>query len=82
MCKEKKEGIRMFGIYVYENGLRFTGKIAKTEEEAKKYLGQTYGKIEKVYAHKRDENNCPIYEEKFVPNYNKNAFVIKKLETI
>ena len=71
----------MYGIYVYKNGLQFTGKIAKTEEEARNYLAQTHGKTESVFIG-RDEKGLPIYEERFVPSYNKEAFEIKKLEII
>lgn len=35
----------MVGIYKYENGLKFTGIIAKTEEEAWQYLDKIHGKI-------------------------------------
>ena len=33
----------MVAIYKYENGLKFTGKIAKSEEEAWEYLDKTHG---------------------------------------
>lgn len=33
----------MVAIYKYEMGLKFTGKIAKSEEEAWKYLDKTHG---------------------------------------
>ena len=72
----------MFGIYKYEAGLKFTGKIAKTKELAEKYLGEKYGQVEDVWSGKRDENGYPIYVKKFVPWYNKEAFVIKELEII
>ena len=72
----------MFGIYAYENGLKFTGKVAATKEAAEHYLATKYGKIEKCYTGKRDENGYPIYEDKFVPYYNKEAFVIKSLEVV
>jgi len=35
----------MVGIYKYENGLRFTGKIAKDEETAWRYLDEKYGLV-------------------------------------
>lgn len=72
----------MFGIYKYENGLRFTGKIAKTEQEAKDYLAKTYGTIKPVFTGRRKSDGTPIYEDKFVPGYNKDAFVIKPVELI
>ena len=72
----------MFGIYVYECGLKFTGKIAPTRESAEKYLGNKYGKVESVYTGKLDANGHPIYVDTFVPWYNKDAFVIKELEVV
>lgn len=33
----------MVGIYKFENGAKFTGLIAKNEEEAWKYLDKEYG---------------------------------------
>lgn len=72
----------MFGIYKYENGLQFTGKVAKTEQEAKDYLSKTYGTVQSVFTGKRQPDGTPIYENKFVPNYNKNVFVIKPVELI
>lgn len=33
----------MYGIYVYENGLKFTGVVARTEAEAWEYITKTYG---------------------------------------
>ena len=71
----------MFGIYKYENGLRFIG-VARTEQEAKNYLAQTYGKIQPVFTGKREADGTPIYENKFVPGYNEEAFVIKFIELI
>lgn len=79
---KQKEIKKMFGIYKFEAGLKFTGKIAKTRELAEKYLGETYGRIEKVWTGKWDENGYPTYEDKFVPQYNKEAFVIKELEIV
>lgn len=70
----------MVGIYYYENGLKFSGIVANTEQEAKIYLGNKYGKNQKVFTGKRDNNNFPIYENKFVPSYNEKAFVIKEIE--
>ena len=72
----------MFGIYKYENGLQFTGKIARTEQEAKKYLAQTYGKVQPVFTGKREIDGTPIYENRFVPDYNKEAFIIQRIELI
>lgn len=72
----------MFGIYKYENGLQFTGKVARTEQEAKNYLAQTYGKIQPVFIGKREIDGTPIYENEFVPNYNTKAFVIRSVELI
>lgn len=34
----------MIGIFAYENGLRFTGIVVSTEEEAWAYLDRVYGK--------------------------------------
>lgn len=72
----------MFGIYKYENGLQFTGKVARTEQEAKNYLAQIYGKTQLVFTGKRETDGTPIYEKKFVPNYNAKAFVIQFVELI
>ena len=72
----------MYGIYKYENGLHFTGKIAHSVEEAEQYLGNKFGKMEEVFTGARDKNNYPIYEKHFVPNYNKDAFKIMPLEII
>jgi hypothetical protein len=72
----------MVGIYKYENGLVFTGVIASTKEEAETYLAKEHGSFEQVFNGKRDENGCPIYEYKFVPKYNKSAFVIKELKQV
>ena len=72
----------MFGIYKYENGLQFTGKIANTEKEAETYLANKYGKMELVYSGKHNENNVPLYEEVFIPWYNKESFCIKELELV
>ena len=72
----------MFGIYKYENGLQFTGKIANTEKEAKTYLANKYGKMELVYSGKRNENGVPLYEEVFIPWYNTESFCIKELELV
>jgi hypothetical protein len=72
----------MVGIYKYENGLVFTGVIATSKEKAETYLAEKYGSFEQVFNGKRDENGYPIYERKFVPKYNKSAFVIKELKQI
>lgn len=72
----------MVGIYKYENGLIFTGVIASSKKKAETYLAEKYGSFEQVFNGKRDENGCPIYERKFVPKYNKSAFVIKELKQI
>lgn len=72
----------MFGIYKKENGLQFTGKIAKTEQEARDYLSRTYGRIQPVFTGKREKDGTPIYENRFVPGYNKEAFVIQPVELI
>ena len=66
----------MFGIYKYENGLEFTGMIAESVADAEKYLENTYGSYENRYTGKRNSNNEPIYEEVFVPKYNKEVFKI------
>lgn len=72
----------MFGIYKYENGLQFTGKVAKTEQEAKDYLAKTYGTVKPVFIGKRQPDGTPVYENKFVPDYNENTFVIQSIELI
>lgn len=72
----------MFGIYKYENGLQFIGKVAKTEQEAKNYLAQTYGQVQLVFTGKKENDGTPIYENRFVPNYNKEAFVIQRVELV
>lgn len=72
----------MVGIYKHENGLVFTGVIASSKEKAEAYLAKKYGSVEYVFNGQRDENSCPIYELKFVPKYNKSAFVIKELQQI
>jgi len=35
----------MVAIYKYENGLKFTGKIAKSEKEAWEYLDKIHGHL-------------------------------------
>ena len=72
----------MFGIYKYENGLQFTGKVARTEQEAKNYLAQTHGKIQPVFTGKRENDGTPIYENKLVPGYNEEAFIIQFVELV
>ena len=72
----------MFGIYKYENGLQFTGKVAKTEQEAKNYLAQVYGTVKPVFTGKRQTDGTPIYEDRFVPGYNENAFVIQPVDLV
>ena len=72
----------MFGLYKYENGLQFTGKIARTEEEAKSYIAQICGRIQPVFTGRREEDGTPIYEDKLVPNYNVETFTIQPLDLI
>ena len=69
----------MVGIYRYANGLKFCNIVAKDRDEAEKYLGNKYGKIEEAFSGEYDENNHPIYIKKFVPWYNKQVFVIKEV---
>ena len=71
----------MFGIYRYANGLQFTGVVAETEEKAKEYLANKYGKIQLVFTGKYEDNK-PVYEERFVPSYNKEAFKIERLTVV
>lgn len=78
---QKKEEIKMFGIYKYENGLKFTGKIAATKEAAENFLGQLYGHMEDKFMGWGD-NGEMRYEQVFVPYYNKRAFEIIELETV
>lgn len=35
----------MVAIYKYEMGLKFTGKVAKSEKDAWEYLDKTYGHL-------------------------------------
>jgi hypothetical protein len=56
----------MVGIYKYENGLKFTGIIAKTEEEAWQYLDKIHGKV--------------VYGVKY--GCNREAYVIKKVTIV
>jgi hypothetical protein len=72
----------MFGIYKYENGLQFTGKIARTEQEAKDYLSRAYGRIQSVFTGEREKDGTPIYEARFVPGYNEETFVIQPVKLI
>lgn len=72
----------MYGIYKYENGLCFTGKIANSIEEAESYLGKRFGKVELVYTGNRDANGYPLYEDRFVPCFNENVYKILPLETV
>lgn len=71
----------MFGIYKYEMGLKFTGKVATSKEKAEEYLGNKYGTWMSFYVG-CDEFGKLIYEERFVPGYNKDAFKIIELEII
>lgn len=70
----------MVGIYKYENGLRFTGKVCKSHEDAERYLGNKYGR-EYPYPVKF-ENGEWVYENRFVPGYNKDAFKILEVEMV
>lgn len=63
----------MFGIYQYQNGLQFTGIIAKTEEEAWAYLDKKIGKESKM----KLSNG-----EWYYPRANRKAFEIKKIKLI
>lgn len=72
----------MYGIYKYEGGLQFTGVVAHSVEEAEAYLGNKHGKMMEHFTGKWDENDYPIYEMRFTPYYNKEAFEIKPLEVI
>jgi len=56
----------MVAIYRYENGLKFTGKIASSEKKAWEYLDKVYG-----------QEICGVW-----CGCNKEAFVIKKVEII
>lgn len=71
----------MVGIYKYACGLQFTGIVAETEEDAKKYLGNKYGRVQEVQVGRDDKFN-PIYAKKFVPYYNEEAFEIKEITLI
>ena len=71
----------MFGIYKYEMGLKFTGIIATSKEKAEEYLGNKYGAWMDFYTG-CDKCGNLIYEKRFVPSYNKDAFKIIKLKII
>lgn len=71
----------MVGIYKYENGRKFTGIIANSYEEAEKYLGNKYGHMGDVFVD-WDENGQAIWERKFIPYYNKDAFDIEELTIV
>lgn len=71
----------MVGIYKIENGLRFTGIIANTLEDAEAYLGKKFGSCKSLFV-KMDENNNFIYEDVFVPWYNKGAYKIMPLTLV
>lgn len=71
----------MIGIYQYRNGLVFTGEIANSVEEAKNYLANKYGITEKILVGHNNKGE-PIYDLKFVPLYNKSAFVFKEVTIV
>ena len=71
----------MFGIYKYENGLQFTGKVAATREAAGNYLGKAHGYKEDRFMGYGEKGEL-IYEEVFVPYYNKYAFEIIEIEMV
>ena len=54
----------MVAIYEYENGLKFMGKIMRSEEEAWEYLDKIYGR-----------EICGIW-----CGCNREAFVIKEIK--
>jgi hypothetical protein len=56
----------MFGIYEYRNGLKFTGIVTATEEEAWAYLDDKYGRVWNGIKFK-----C-----------NRSAFAIKKIKIV
>ena len=72
----------MVGIYQYEEGLKFTGVVAETRENAEEYLKNKYGKILNMPTGERDEQGKPLYEERFVPGYNKEAFKIMEITLV
>lgn len=72
----------MVGIYKYEGGLKFTGKIAESVEEAKAWLKNKYGKKVKIPSHFDKEKGELIYTEVFDPSYNESAFEILPVEKI
>lgn len=72
----------MVGIYKCENGLQFTGIIADTVEDAKRYLGNKYGYMSEKFTGEFDENGNLKYKEVFVPYYNPQTFKIKELTKI
>lgn len=47
LFRVKKGDKKMFGIYTFENGLKFTGIIAETEEKAWNYLKEKYNTVNK-----------------------------------
>ena len=72
----------MYGIYKKSAGLQFTGVVAKTEEDAKRYLGNKYGSMMPVFTGTWDENGYAVYEKKFVPWYREDIFEIIELEVV
>ncbi len=71
----------MVGIYKYSCGLQFTGIVANTKEEAEAYLGNKYGYWGKRFVGRDEEGYC-IYEDAFIPSYNKEAFEIQELTIV
>lgn len=72
----------MYGIYKKSAGLQFTGVVAKTEEDAKRYLGNKYGSIEDVCLGYNKVNKEFVYGKRFVPWYREDLFEIIELEVV
>lgn len=74
----------MVAIMKYENGLKFTGMVANTMEEAKDYLANLHGREEEfpAYPLRLDENNKIVYEKKFVPYYPEGMYEIIDVKII
>ena len=71
----------MVGIYKYENGLKFTGKVAASREEAVAYLEQKHGKYCDTFVGYA-EDGTKMYEKKFYPWYREDAYEIIEIEVV
>lgn len=62
----------MVGIYKYQNGLKFTGIVAETEEKAWAYLDKKVG----------EKNKMQIAGQWYYPKANRKAFEVKTVTLI